>query len=184
MIKIDLEMKNMLVKYPELWTKKILKRNIVFHNAGEIATENYYVETGTIKAFVYNADNFEEVIIDFFEANTAILPYRGFPVKSLTMFNLQTIANTIVHTISADNWEKLRKKEPMLDVIIGKDSLRTSSKSVKKSLIYSYPDAQTCYEKALEFYPCLNNLSDTLVGQFIGYDRTTINRVKTKYLSK
>jgi len=49
----------------------------VFNTAGSFPTQNYYLETGIVKAFINNEDKQKEVIIGFLSSDAAIFSYRG-----------------------------------------------------------------------------------------------------------
>jgi CRP-like cAMP-binding protein len=185
MLDINNEMKKLMIKYPDLWKKHSHKRNTLLLTAGEIATKNFYVESGILKAYVYNEDLDKNVVVYFFANGEFILPYKKSCSEIIpTMVYIETIENSIIHSINSNDWENLKEKEPILDELIYYDFVRLLKKFIIMAQINAYPDAQTRYDKACEFYPALCRISNVEVASFFGNDRSTINREKSSSIKK
>ena len=185
MFNIDEEIKNLIEKYPDLWEKKQYKPNTILFSKGEIVNQNFYIESGILKAYTYNEDLDKNVVVHFFANGEFILPYKKVCSETIpTMVYIETIENSIIHSINSNDWENLKEKEPILDELIYYDFVRLLKKFIIMAQINAYPDAQTRYDKACEFYPALCRISNVEVASFFGNDRSTINRGKSSSIKK
>ena len=184
MFDVNAEIKKILDAYPDLWKKKSLKKDTIFHSAGGFANENYYLETGMMKIFVVNNDISEESIVAFVKDGTALLPYKGNHTQTPKMFNIQTITDAVMHSISKDNWEIIRKEKQILDEIIHYDSIRVSNIMGELALIKSISDAKKRYEKALQKHPFLNQIKYEDVASYLGITTRTLINITTNQIKK
>ena len=169
--------KKLIDEYSELWEKKIVKKNKLFHTCGGLSNKNYYIESGIIKASVYNEEEQKEAIVGFFSGGECMLPYRNMPIQK--QYNLTAVTEIIIYSISASNWDSIAKEKPtLIRNILDKDMLKIMGKLNAKSLIKVCPDIASKYKKALEIYPFLDKIKDEDVASFIGCGLRRIQEIR------
>ena len=183
MFNIDGEIKKMIAKYPDLWEKKRYKPNTILFSKGEIVNQNFYIELGILKAYVVNKDLQKNVLVVLFSDGNSILPYSNYPENMPITFYLKTVEDSIIYSISGDDWEKIREKEPISNELVYYNVARILEKFIiQQAEINAYPNAETRYKKAVEIYPNLCRINNAEVALFFGNDRSTINRGKSSLM--
>ena len=114
--KIDNEIKRLIEEYPKLWIEQSFKENTVFSIAGSVATHNYYIESGVLKIYNYDADKDIETIVSLASAGDSLLPYRGVNIIP-AMFNIAVVKPVKMRLIDAKNWNNLAKTEPLDELL-------------------------------------------------------------------
>ena len=179
MFNIDGEIKKMIAKYPDLWEKKRYKPNTILFSKDEIVNQNFYIESGILKAYVVNKDLEKEIIVVLFYDGNAILPYGNYPKNMPITFYLETVEDSIIYSINSSNWEKIREKEPVLNKLVYHNIARVLEIVIQQAEINAYPNAETRYKKLVELYPCLLRLKDEDVASLLGNAKRTLTRVKS-----
>ena len=172
------EIRELVESHSDLWSKKAYKKGDLLSKAGRVATHNYYIESGIIKAFAVNEDILKEVIIGFPSAGEFVLACSSIDMQARMQLNLEVIEDAVIYSINADNWNELRKLKKVTNEIIMQCLVQTSEKFIRQSVINSYPRAKTRYQKSLENYPCISRIKDEDVASFLGFDVRTIRRIK------
>ena len=175
---IDNEIKKLINEYPDLWEKNNYKKGKLLSKIGKTGTHNYYIESGILKAFVYNEDTAKEVIIGFVSAEEFIIAASSEYLNIPLLLNLEVVNTAAIYSINNDNWNKLIETNKVSNELLMQYSLQILVKFIEQAKINSYPRARTRYEKSLENYPCLRQVKDEYVASFLGIDVRTINRIK------
>lgn len=93
------------------WEKDIeLKRGEYLVNEGEVHTNLYYVEEGSVRVFIY--DEVEEHTIRFGYPNSLITALDSFLTKQPTNFFIQAIKKCKLKCISKSSYDNLLRSDP------------------------------------------------------------------------
>ena len=174
------ELQKIIKQHPDMWTKQTLKKGIVFNTAGSFPTQNYYLETGIVKAFINNEDKQKEVIIGFLSSDAAIFSYRGSWNKAPSLYNLEVIVDADVYVINSKNWDTLAKQKPVMNQFLQIGVhwvLKSFAEYIK---INSYPTALERFIEYKKIYPFLSALNNEIVASFMGVSPRTIADVKSQ----
>ena len=173
-------MEEIIKKYSDWWDKKTYNKNEILHNAGSIANNLFYIESGIIKVFIANEKNNKENTIAFFYDNEVIVPYKSFYENTPSITGIQTLTKSILYSIDKENWIKIKKQEPELNEFLLQETINILYKIIYAQSDKSYYGKSECYNLLLERQPYLKNISDEEIGLFIGSDRSYINKIKNK----
>lgn len=157
------------------------KPNFKFIIANTPVTENYYIESGILKCFIYNKETKKEVIIDFLSTGDGFFPSAHYmPLQ----FNVQVIEEVKVSAINDKNVQLLREEDPQFDGLMQLTFQQMFNRVIAHFEINSYPDLQTRYEKFLKVYPYLDRINDDDIATLLGTDAKTANHIKSEVKKK
>ena len=106
------------------------------------------------------------------------MPYLSFVEGVPAVANLQVVKPVTVYEINKNNWQKIEKENPEL-----RELFKTMTINTMYKFIYYIYDLH-CYENkerlelAYKRMPYLKDVKDDEIGEYIGTNRTTINRIK------
>ena len=179
---IEAEIKRIIEKYPEMWTKQLYKVGYNLINVNDAMSRNFFVESGILKCFDINDDTLEEIIIAFFTNGDIIFPYRGHEIIPSNV-NFQVIEDAVLNSISADNWNIICETEPVTDALLKNQiPVWIMNKMISYIKCNSYPTSAERYKKMITEFPFLLRVKDEDLSKHLGIDRRTIVRIKTKLL--
>jgi len=86
-----------------------LKKGEYFHSAEKVCKKVGFVKSGLLKSYVID-DKANEKIIEFYPENSFVSAFTSFITKTKTDWNIQTIEDSEILTISNDFLEHLYKR--------------------------------------------------------------------------
>ena len=120
----NIDFKNFIAKYPDLWEKKKMKKNEFLIKQNEIEKNIFYVKSGILRGYVYDKETDKEVTVSFINNDDVLIPYNSFVQNLPTIMNVQVIRNAEIFIISKNNWEIIEKQEPILNELLLKISIQ------------------------------------------------------------
>ena len=185
MLNPDMIFKDLIKKY-SLEKKQKYKRfaNLMTADVTVTPQNYYYIESGIVKYYYYNKEVQKEVIFCLLSAGDTILPCKVIPYNIPASLSIQVIADAVLYTISDDDVRMLYEKEPIFNELVHLSMEQVFYKMIETAKINVYSDTLTRYEKLLETYPYLRQVSDKNVAAILGVDRTTVTRIKKELIIK
>ena len=174
------KLEQLIKKYPEKWEKKMYDKNAFLVEVGNPRTHNYYIESGIIKAYVFNEEINDETIINFFSEGDFIMSYAIVPneIKNAVL-NLEVVKDAVIRRITIKDWFDIRNKEPIIVTKILQECLdMVINRLIFNGKINALPRAESRYRKMLEVFPFLIALKDNDVAKIMGVDPRTITNIK------
>ena len=177
---INIKIKNIVLKYPDLYQTKELDKGRIILSEGTIANNIYYVINGIIKAFVVNEKTQKYSTITFFSKDEFIIPYKSIVENVPSLVNLQVIKKSNLFVLDKLNIEKIKQKESELTDLLHKSTILTMYKFINYiANVHSY-DNPTRYKLALKEMPYLEDVTNEEMAMYLGVDRTAISRYRKK----
>ena len=177
MFNSDMIFKDLIEKYS--LKSQTHKRKTALAIADTITTKSYYIKSGVLKCCYYNKEVKKEVIFCLLSAGDAILPCDTTPYDVPAPFDIYVIADAVIYTISEDEVKILQEKEPKFEELRRLNLRQLFDRIVKTIKLNVYTDMLTRYEKLLEIYPFLHQVSNQELAAILGVHRTTATSVKT-----
>jgi CRP-like cAMP-binding protein len=180
----NIDFKNLIEKYPDLWEKKKMKKREFLIKQNEIEKNIFYVKSGILRCYFYDKEVGKEATIAFFSNDDVVIPYNSFFENLPTLMNIQVIKNAEIFIISKKNWKIIKKQESKLNKLLLKAAiqhLHKSSAYIVNNTIHSIIER---YDYMLKKYPYLKELTDDEIALYIGVSRETLNRAKADQFKK
>lgn len=166
----------------ELCQEKVVPKNIHLLKSGSIPNYYYYVEKGLF-AYYYITDNGEKIIKKFFPENTFIASSSALLTKTPSNFAIQALEDSVVFTISADQFAQLVKERHDIALfyikyleknwVIEKEMMEVSTKSDDAKIRYT--DFLTSHASII------NRLKQHHIASYLGITPTQLSRIKLKH---
>ncbi|MCL2038803.1 MAG: Crp/Fnr family transcriptional regulator [Bacteroidetes bacterium] len=174
------KLKEIILKYPDLYQKKMYKKGDHLLAEDNIANNLYYIKKGIAKVVHYCEGKMKEATILFFSEDEFMSPYKSFVDNDASKFSIEVIENADMLVISKTNWQKLEQLEPEVTHLLKDAALNIVYQFAYYIVDYIRFDANKRLESILEKKPSLRRLSDEELSKHLGVTRTTINRAKKK----
>lgn len=102
----------------QLWDKRLtLKRGEHLHQAGDLDTDIYYVEEGTIRSYVVPDETFDEHTIRFGYAGDFVAAMDSFLGGRSTMLYTQTLRKTVLRRVRRKIYLRQVEEDPRLNAL-------------------------------------------------------------------
>ena len=178
MINYNSKFQDLVLQYPNLWFNRRDKARTPLIRYGDVANQNFYVETGVVRAFYYSHKKAKEITIDFFTAGDAILPYKGFAKNQVVLLYYEVIADASIWVINGNDWKKIEKKEARLNELIDKENHKLIRRLVEFSIIRDEFTAKERYAFFLQKRNYASIIKDEHIASFLRMDKSTLSRNK------
>jgi len=180
MININSEIKNIIEKYPNLWTKKIIEKGSFLHERGKPIKNIYFCENGIVRIFYYNEKTKEEITKGFLSKNDIIIPITSYVQKIPSILDFQIIKNCSMQVITIKDWEEIEKYEKIIPYIL----LDVATSVIYKLLNYQTEnvlfDTKKRYTNLLKNYPYLSDVKSEYIASYLGVAPQSLSRSKNK----
>lgn len=161
--------------YSHFTTKKLKKHQFLIQE-GDIATNDYFVVKGLLKA--YHTDNEgKEHIMQFAMEDWWISDYQAYFGQTNATLNIDCIEDVEVLCLSLHNREKLCADLHKIEHFFRRKSNMGYIALQRRILLMLNSNSKERYEQLLLQYPKLfQRVSKTLIASYLGVSRETLSR--------
>jgi len=176
---VDKAIKKIFDEYQNLFDYKKYKKGDTLLAKGETITHDFLVIEGIIKASINSPRADGEAILTFFGPGNSILPYRSdLPENSISSVTFEVYQDAKIQRIHKDSWEKIRKENPLIDVIMQDDLFRVLERMMVQAEINTHTSAEKRFRLWREVYPFLDDIDTENIAARMGISEATAKRVK------
>lgn len=160
-------------------TKKLKKHQYLVQEGSEVQQE-YFVESGLLKAAYVN-DAGKEHILQFAMEEWWISDYLAYSQQTPARLNITCLEDTTLLCISLENKKKLCEASHKMEHFFRMKVSTGFVAQQQRILSLLSNDAQSRYELLLSQYPRLfQRVSKTLIAAYLGVSRETLSRFSGK----
>jgi len=178
----DIDFKKQIIdKHSDLWTRKAYKRGDVLLTIGSIPTQNFYIETGMARSYIYEDDVQKEFTLAFISEDKFIPLYRDFTKELEFPFTVEVIEDSVIWGINRKNYGELVQREPALMLrLVAEWAVEIQMEIITHAKNLALYDLKTHYEKFLVTKSYAHRIADTYFASYFGVDKSTFNRKKNE----
>lgn len=161
------------------FTRTSLSKNDVFTTPGKVCHTIGLIEKGLMKC-VYHR-NGEETVFEFAYENSFISDYYSFVTLTPSEKEIRCLEDTIVHTISRENLEKLGKEHAFIESMSRKinEKLFLRMHDRLKSMLLD-PAAERYQKLVAERQDLTQRIPQYLIASYLNVKPETISRIRKK----
>lgn len=161
------------------FSRTSLSKNDVFITPGKVCHTIGLIEKGLMKC-VYH-QNGEEIVFEFAYENSFIADYYSFVTLTPSEKEIRCLENTIVHTISRENLERLGKEHPFIESMSRKINERLFLRMHDRLKSMLLDPAADRYQKLIaERQDLTQRLPQYLLASYLNVKPETISRIRKK----
>lgn len=155
------------------------KKNGFIIKEGEHVTHCYFVISGLLK-LVYDDKDGKQHIVSFAMENWWESDFSAYFSQTKAKMALQCIEDTLVFSLSLDNYQKLSAELPKMQHFFLQKSNLGHIASQNRILSFLTSNAKERYEQLLKQYPILfQRVPKTLLASYLGVSRETLSRLSS-----
>ncbi|WP_179375959.1 Crp/Fnr family transcriptional regulator [Winogradskyella wichelsiae] len=155
------------------------KKNDFIIQEGENVKNCYLVVNGLLK-LVYDDKNGKQHIVSFAMEDWWESDFSAYFSQTKAKMSLQCIEDTIVYSLSFQNYQKLSAELPKMKQFFLEKSNSGHSASQNRILSFLTSNAKERYEQLLKQYPLLfQRVPKTLLASYLGVSRETLSRLSS-----
>lgn len=145
---------------------------------GQKVTNTHWVTKGLLVSYYSDQDG-KEHVIQFANEGCWITDQQAFYNQKTAIFNIVSLENTELITLSFENREKLCATLPLMEQFFRKKANDSFVKQQSRLLTYMTKDATERFYIFLKEYPdVIHRVSKKILASYLGVSRETLSRLK------
>ena len=169
--------REIIKKYPNLWYEQEIEKKSILYKKDSSINKIYFCEKGIVRIYDVN-DKGSDITNGFFFENELVIPLISYSKKTSVMLNFHTIEDCIMQVIKIEDWEVIRKQEPIINEILFNKSINILLNFNKYQMESSSSNITERYYNLLKDHPTLKNVKDEYIASYLGVTPVTLSRNK------
>ena len=99
-------------EFQHLFKREEVPAKTILLNEGEISKKGFYIEKGCLRSWFNN--NGKDITFQFFTEEHIVSSIESFKTNQPSLFNIETIEPSIIHSISKTNFQTILDQSPTI----------------------------------------------------------------------
>ncbi len=170
-------------RFLSFWEPITVKKNEMLQNGGSVPKCSFFVLNGCVRQYSVSEKG-DEHILYFAEERHFTGDLQAIRTGSISNFNYQATENSVLLTLSAENWAKVPELFPWWNEALLKGQQKWAAKLQEQMLSAISETADMKYERLLKERPkLLQRVPQHYIASFLGINPETLSRIRKKITS-
>ncbi|HJV78469.1 MAG TPA: Crp/Fnr family transcriptional regulator [Paludibacter sp.] len=158
----------------------IIKRNTIILTQGQVCKHFYFIETGCVRSYYITKEGLEKTRLIMFE-HSPLTVLSSIISQKPTIEYLETLEDTVLYSISQEDFFLLRKEIPEWDEFYQRmlvDAFLFQNSKIEELVTLS---AKERYKKLLKEKPhYIQRVTNKVLATYLDISQETLSRLKSK----
>ena len=165
-------------KIISFFVPKKFKSNDYFLNAGKVANEIGFVDTGIFRSFATGRGG-EEVTKYFIRQNQFMVDLESYYEQKPSESSLQAVVESKLFVISRSSWTRLNEDIPKLYILTKSLTEATLLNKIKDNDFLNYGTAKDKYQEFIKRYPDLiREVPQQYIASYLKITPQSLSRIR------
>lgn len=160
--------------------KQVVERGEIIHAAGEVCKKLFFIDSGLLRFFYYDAEG-KEVTYHFFEENHFTSIINSYYHKAPSFYNIQSLENSTLYVLYFSEFEEMLERFPELESVYSYVLREFLMVAEHRILAFQFYSAEERYQDLLQNQPSIIQRAPLgHVASFLGISQATLSRVRSR----